>query len=155
MSLRRIIINLKILFTLTVALGITTVIGGAIYLNEIGLNESSIERITTELDEYGIHVDFDSLRFKITKGLTATNVTIYKTPERKAPIAKLPELIINVDKTKIMRGKLKINTISLSKASLNLPVNPEDPDSPRVLIIPTIQTHSNNVLHHIKTFSIN
>lgn len=134
MLLRRLIIKLKILLTITLVLGISAIVGGAIYLNEIGLNESARQRIISELDDYGIHVDFDSLRYKITQGLTATNVTIYRTSDRQTPLAKLPDLIINVDKTKMMRGKLKINTISLSDAYLNLPINPQDPQSPRIIV---------------------
>lgn len=134
MSLRRLIIRLRILFTLLLVLSCATLIGGAIYLNEVGLNDTARDRISEELEDYGIFADFDSLRYDITKGLTADNVTIYKTKSRLTPIAKLPNIVITVDKTKLMRGLLKIEKISLINAYLDLPVNPTDLDSPRLVL---------------------
>lgn len=115
-------------------LSCATLIGGVIYLNEVGLNESSRDRISEELEDYGIFADFDSLRYDITKGLTADNVTIYKTKQRLTPVAKLPNIVITVDKTKLMRGVLKIEKISLINAFLDLPVNPTDTESPRLIL---------------------
>ncbi|SHJ82006.1 AsmA-like C-terminal region [Rubritalea squalenifaciens DSM 18772] len=134
MSFRRLIIRLRMLLTLLMVLGCAALVGGAVYLNEVGLNDTARDRISKELEDFGIYTDFDSLRYDITKGLTADNVTIYKTKKKLTPVAKLPNIVISVDKTKLMRGTLKIERISLIDAFLDLPVNPTDPNSPRLVL---------------------
>jgi len=49
-------------------------------------------------------------------------------------LALLPEVSINLDKTKLLRGIRKINSLSLTSADIELPINPHDPDSARVKI---------------------
>lgn len=134
MILPRLIIKLRVLLTLTLILGIGALFGGVYYLNEVGLNESTRKRISKELEKYGVYLEFDTLHYSLQDGLTAKNVTVYRSALHQTSIAKLPSLVINVDKTKLMRGKLKINTIELANADLDVPFIPDDDQSPRMSI---------------------
>lgn len=130
MLLRRFLIRLRMLFTLLLAIIVAAIIGGLIYLHEAGFNKQARDRIAQEMERYGIYAEFDTLRFHIIKGLTANNVTLYRSPAHESILATLPDLAIHVDKTKMMRGKLKINTISLKEAALSIPLVPNLTNSP-------------------------
>jgi len=134
MLIRRILIRLRITLTILFVLGLLTVAGGIFYLNSIGLNDNIRSHISSELEERGIYIEFDSLKYELTDGLVAKNVSLYHSPERLTKIASLPEVSINLDKTKLLRGIRKINSLSLKKADIEIPVNPNAPTSARVKI---------------------
>lgn len=132
MLVRRIIIRLRITLTILFVLGVISAVGGLFYLNSTGLNQEIRSHISNELEQRGIFVEFDSLKYKLTDGLVATNVHFYSDAERLTKLASLPKVSINLDKTKLLRGINKINSLSLTDADIEIPVNPLDPDSARV-----------------------
>jgi hypothetical protein len=134
MSLRRLIIRLRVFFTLIVVAAIVSGIGALAYLHEKGLTNASAERVAHEMERYGLFVTFDHLSFHVLNGLTANNVRFYRTEERQIQIAELPAIVIHVDKTKLMRGHLKINTISITNAKLAVPLVRGEVDSPIINI---------------------
>lgn len=122
------------LFTLLVVAVTISGIGALVYFHEKGFNDDAADRIAKEMERYGIYAEFDNLSFHLIRGLTANNVQFYHTEKRQIQIAELPSLAIHVDKTKMMRGKLKINTISISNAQLAIPLVKGAPDSPIIKI---------------------
>jgi len=79
-----------------------------------------------------MHVEFDSLSFKISSGLVAENMTIYADETKQSKIATLPSILINLDKTKLLRGIKKINSLTLEDGHLEIPLDPKDPNGVRV-----------------------
>lgn len=134
MLIRRLIIRLRITLTILFVLGMMTVTSGLFYLNSIGLNEEIRDHISSELERRGIYVEFDSLKYRFSDGLVAKDVRLYGDSERLTKLATLPEISINLDKTKLLRGIRKINSLSLTGADIELPLNPYKPDSARVKI---------------------
>ena len=134
MLFRRIIIRLRITLTILLFLGVIAVIGGVFYLNSTGLNEEIRGHISDELEQRGVHVEFDSLKYHFSDGLVATNVQFFDSEDRINKLASLPEVSINLDKTKLLRGIRKINSLSLTNTDIEIPINPEDPNSPRMVI---------------------
>lgn len=130
MSLRHLIIRLRFFFTLLVVVGVVSGIGALVYVHEKGLSEAAGDRIAHEMERYGIFVEFDHLSFHILNGLTANNVRFFRSKDREIQIAEIPKLAIHVDKTKLMRSNLKINTISLTNAQLAIPLIRGEEDSP-------------------------
>lgn len=130
MSLRHLIIRLRVLLTLVIVVGILGTVGGLFYFHEKGLNDNVTARVAKEMERYGIFTEFDHLSFHLIHGLRANNVAFYRTAQREVKIATLPTLAIHVDKTKMMRGILKINTVSVEKASLAIPLVTGFPNSP-------------------------
>ena len=117
-----------------IGLGCGAVIGGIYYINQTGMNAEWRGKIAHELENIGIIADFDNLRIDPTRGLIAEGVNVYTDSSRKDVLAHLEHLVIDVDKTKIMRGKVRVNKVSLKKANITLPIDPDDPDSPIVTI---------------------
>lgn len=134
MTLRRLIIRLRVFFTLLMVAVAISGISALVYFHEKGFSDDAADRIAKEMERYGIYAEFDNLSFHLIRGLTANNVRFYHTENRLAQIAELPSLIIHVDKTKMMRGKLKINTVSISNAQLTIPLVKGEPDSPIINI---------------------
>ncbi len=128
---RRIFHHLRLLFVLTEGLGFGLVVGGLYYLNQSGVNEQWRNQIAGELENLGIIADFERLSISPTKGLLAQGVKIYADKDREEVIARLEHLVIDVDKTKLMRGKVRVNQVALKKAAVSLPIAPDDPNGPR------------------------
>ena len=134
MLIRRLIIKLRITLTILFVLSVMAVIGGLYYLNSTGLNKDIRNHISSELERRGVYVEFDSLKYQFSDGLVAKNVHFYGDPERLTKLASLPEVSINLDKTKLLRGIRKINSLSLTGADIEIPLNPHEPTSARVKI---------------------
>ena len=134
MPRKRILHHLRLIFIVTLGLVLGTIVGGIHYINQTGMNAQWRENIAYELENIGIIADFDSLRIEPTRGLVAGGVRIYADDTRQDVIAQLEHLVINVDKTKLMRGKLRVNKVSLKKAAISLPVDADDPEGPRIVM---------------------
>ena len=131
---RSIFHHLKLLVVVCTGLTVGILAGGVYYVNQTGINDQWRQRIALELENLGIIADFESLRFEITKGLVANGVRIYADSQRDEVIARLEHLVIDVDKTKLMRGKIRVLNIALKQADIDLPVDPDMPDGPRITV---------------------
>lgn len=131
---RSIFHHLKFLVVLCLGLTAGVLVGGVYYINQSGINDQWRERIAIELENLGIIADFESLRFEITKGLVAKGVRIYADEKRVDVIANLEHLVIDVDKTKLMRGKIRVNNIALKQADIALSVDPDNPNGKLITI---------------------
>lgn len=113
-------------------LGIGLLFGGVYYINQSGVNDEWRARIAQELENLGIVADFESLRFEFSRGLVATGVRVYADDSRDDIVAKLEHLVIDVDKTKLMRGLVRVDNVSLKKADISLPIDLNDPTGLRI-----------------------
>ncbi len=129
---RRILTHLRFVLVLSTGLVLGTLVGGVYYLNQSGLNEQWRDRIAEELENRGIVADFESLSFDPSRGMIARGVRVYADDSREDVVARLEHLVIDVDKTKLMRGIVRVNKIALKGADISLPLDPDDPDGPRV-----------------------
>ncbi len=134
MPSKRLFHHLRLLLVITFGVIIGTLVGGVYYINQTGMNAQWRGKIAQELENIGIIADFQSLRIEPTRGLVAGGVCIYSDSSRKDIIAQLEHLVIDVDKTKLMRGKLRVNKVSLRTANISLPIDPDDPEGPRILM---------------------
>ncbi|MGB2403398.1 MAG: AsmA-like C-terminal region-containing protein, partial [Akkermansiaceae bacterium] len=131
---RSILHHLKFLVTLGFILTAGILVGGAYYINQSGISDQWRDRIAMELENLGVIADFDSLRLEITKGIVAKGVRIYADKKREDILAKLEHLVIDVDKTKLMRGKIRVNNIALKDADITLPIDSNDPNGKLIRI---------------------
>lgn len=131
---KRIFKNLRLIVLVALGIVLGTTAGGLYYLNESGVNDQWRAKIAVELENLGIVADFNSLRYEPSRGLVAKGVRIYSDESKTETVATLKHLIIDVDKTKLMRGKLRVNNVSLSEAEISFPIDPEEPNGPRVII---------------------
>ena len=124
MPRKRLFHHLRLLFIITLGLVFGTLVGGIYYINQTGMNAQWRTKIAQELENIGIIADFENLRIDLTRGLVASGVRIYSDSTRQDTIAQLEHLVIDVDKTKLMRGKVRVNKVSLRKANISLPIDP-------------------------------
>jgi hypothetical protein len=131
---RKILYYLRLFLILVFGSGFGLVVGGIYYLNQSGANKQWRAQIANELENFGIVSDFDRLTISLTKGLLASGVQIYANSDREEVIATLEHLVINVDKTKLMRGIVRVNQVELKDAMASIPIDPEEPSGPRIVI---------------------
>lgn len=132
--MRRIWIRLRICFLLLIAIATAAVVIGIVYLSEVGLSQDARDRIALELERYGLYVSFQDLTYDFSNGLTARQVNLFSSAERVELMAQLPHLVIDIDRTKIMRGILKVNKVALKDADLSLPLHQDRKDGPKITI---------------------
>lgn len=131
---RRIFTHLRFILVLSIGLVLGTLVGAVYYLNQSGLNDQWRDRIAQELENRGVVADFESLSFDPSRGMVAKGVRVYADDSREDVVARLEHLVIDIDKTKLMRGIIRVNKIALKEANISLPLDPDDPDGPRVTI---------------------
>ena len=111
--------------TLTLTLGVMflAVVGGLIYLNQVGFPGRYGDWLRSELADKGVHLSFDTLRFDFERGLIATKVSIYEDRNHLRPLLKAEELDVDLDKTKALRGDLKLYKLRMSGGTARIPVD--------------------------------
>jgi len=134
MSALRVFKTFRLLLLVIVGVSIGLIVGSVYHLNQSGLNHQWRAKIAAELENLGIIADFESLRLDISKGLIAEGVRVYTDDQRDQVFASLEHLVIDVDKTKLMRGILRVNNVALKQADISLPIDAEDPESKKITI---------------------
>ena len=134
MSVLRVFKTFRLLLLVIVGISIGLIVGSVYHLNQSGLNHQWRAKIAAELENLGIIADFESLRLDISKGLIAEGVRVYTDDQRDQVFASLEHLVIDVDKTKLMRGILRVNNVALKQADIMLPIDAEDPESKKITI---------------------
>ncbi len=130
MKIRRLLNRLKMLCTVFIVLLILGLIGSLAYLHSIGLPESLKTVLLEKLKEEDIHLSFDSLKYKLNKGLVAENVQLYKTEKQETPLYSTQFLSLNIDKTKLLRGVFELDSATVEAGQVSVPVVSKFLDSP-------------------------
>lgn len=99
------------------------------YLNATGLPQSWRLALEKELSKQGVEVTIRKLRYIPLRGIEATEVEVFSDATRTRRMAHLERLVFDLDKTKAMRGIIRLTHIDLLNADLELPLNAEDPNS--------------------------
>lgn len=116
--------------TLFVATAAFVLIAGVTlyYLNATGMPQSWRLALEKELSKQGIEVTISQLRYIPLRGIEATEIDVFTDSSRTQRMAHLERLVFDLDKTKAMRGIIRLTHIDLLNADLRLPVNPDEPD---------------------------
>ena len=112
----------KTTLTLTTLLILITTIAALIYLNKIGFPGPYGNWLRQELAHRGIHLRFDSLRFDPRHGLIATNVSFFNNEENHTPLLEAKKITLDLDKSKALRGQLKLHHIHITQGSACIPI---------------------------------
>lgn len=115
----------KTILTLTLVLTIVVAIGGLIFLNKVGISGKHGAWLKKELATHGVHLSFETLRFDLKRGIIATDVSLFADRDHLQPLLKADELIIDLDKTKALRGKFKLYRLEVANGTASVPVNQE------------------------------
>lgn len=103
---------------------VVCVIVGLIYVNTVGLPKSSYDSIQEALAEHGVEATIGHLRYHPLDGLIAEEVSITGNSNADSRQATIKKCIIQIDKTKALRGILRLEHLELQGANFSLPADP-------------------------------
>jgi len=114
--------------TLTLTLGVMFLglVGGLIYLNQVGFPGRYGDWLRSELADRGIHLSFETLRYDLRRGLIATDVALYEDAMQLRPLLKAEEMTVDLDKTKALRGEFKLYRLKINNGTARIPVGQND-----------------------------
>jgi len=125
----RILRNLHTTLLGLVVLGLVGCGAGIFWLNHVGLTAETREQLAAEIARRGIVLEFETLRYEPLTGLVASDVVVFADSEKVLTLAHLGSVIIDVDKTKLLRKEVRVTKIEVSAGELSMPVDPQDPES--------------------------
>lgn len=118
--------------TVVALLGFLLAVAAAVTLwwaNHTGLPNSWRNGIEQALARQGVHAEVESLRYLPLRGIEAGQVTVFTDSTRKRVLGEFRELLLDVDRTKLTRGKFRIDRLDLSGASISIAADPLEADS--------------------------
>jgi len=125
----RIIHKLRTLAALLAFCAVFAAAGGLWWANRTGLPDAWRAGIETAMAAQGLHADIEGLRYLPLRGIEADEVTVYADVNRQRVVARVNEVLVDVDRTKLARGEVRVERLDLKGGSLTLPVDPDDPQS--------------------------
>jgi len=97
--------------------------------NRVGLPDSWRALIQRELANQDVHMVIGSIRYLPFRGIEAADVRVFADPEHEYELSRFGRIVLDLDKTKLARGEVRLNKIALANADVLLPVDTDDPES--------------------------
>ncbi len=119
--------NLRTAWYLLVLGLIIASVGALLYLNATGMPPALRKALENELAKQGIEASILRLRYIPLRGIEASKVEIFTDSSRQKRMVHLERLVFDLDKTKAMRGIIRLTHVELNQAELSLPIDPEKP----------------------------
>ena len=124
--------NLRTAFFIAGAVAFLSGGGFIVWANHTGLPETWRATIEDELSKQGVYLTIDSLSYIPFKGVIAKGVRVFSDKERLDEVSQLERIVLDFDKAELTRQRIRLTKIELSDARLSMPIDPEDPLSPRL-----------------------
>ncbi len=125
----RLIHSLRTIFALLLFVAVLAAGGGLWWANRTGLPDSWRTEIEKGLASQGVFADIGQLRYWPLQGIEADQVTLFTDATRQRVLARASKVTFDVDRTKLARGKVRVERLDLKGGSLSLTVDPDDPKS--------------------------
>jgi len=113
-----------ILFTLLFG-----VVGGAMYVQSAGFSVKWRAFVMEQFESHGIHLELDRLMLDPLEGIVARNIRVYAEKEHRTLLAVVDRLNLELDYSKAWQREVTLESLDLRKASLQFPIDPDDPKS--------------------------
>ena len=84
--------------------------------------------VVQQLEQRGVHLEFDRLGLSLAGRLVARDVRIYNDQARRQLLARLDRVNVAFDFGQLVRGKLQLEGLELTRANVAMPLDPERPD---------------------------
>lgn len=114
---------------LVVAFAIIACVGTLWWANRTGMPESWRATIEREIGKQGAHIKIGGLSYIPLRGVVARKVRVFTDAEHTREISSLESVLLDIDKTKLARGEVRVTKLELEDGRLSLPVDPKDPGS--------------------------
>ena len=124
---------------ITVWLLILALLGGLLYLNQIGLPDFAKKPLLEKLRARGLELQFSRLRLSWYHGLVAENVRFGRPDEPFSPHLTLAEVRLRFNHAALTRFQFQVDSLVLRQGRLVWPIA-ETNQAPRQLAIENIQT---------------
>ena len=108
--------------------------GGAWYLYRKGFTKPWRELVGEELRRRGVELTFSKLTVDPFRGLLAKDVKIFDSPAHRRVLAKVDEMVLEVNYANAARGTNFLEAITLVDAALELPLDSLRPTGPSAKI---------------------
>lgn len=82
-----------------------------------------------QFESHGIHLELDKLMLDPLEGIVARNIRIYAGKDHHTLLAVVDRLNLELDYTRAWQKEVTIESLDLRKASLQFPLDPDDPKS--------------------------
>ncbi|CAN5419149.1 hypothetical protein BH23VER1_BH23VER1_32170 [soil metagenome] len=115
----------------------TALIGGAwggYYAYEKGFTKKWRRFINEEFEKRGIEAEIGRLTLDPFRGLVARDVKFFQDPERDVLLAEVTRIVLDIDFANLVRQEDFLTTVDVKNADLSLPLDPENPESDRLVI---------------------
>jgi hypothetical protein len=126
-------------FRITVWSLILTLLGGLVYLNQIGLPDFAKKPLLEKLRARGLDLQFSRLRLSWYHGIVAENVRFERADEPLSPHLTLAEVRLRFNHAALARLQFQIDSLMLRQGRLVWPLA-ETNQAPRQLAVENIQT---------------
>ncbi len=104
------------------------------WANRTGLPDSWRAWIEREIAREGLHMRIGALSYLPMRGVVASDVKVFSDETLRNQISYLERVLLDIDKTKLARGEVRLNKIGLRNASLTLPIDAERPEAGSLLV---------------------
>ena len=104
------------------------------YVSNKGFTRKWRVYIVKEFHKAGVEVQIPRLTLDPFRGLVAKNVSVIDAQDHKRVIAWIDEILIGVNYANALRGQTFLDSADLRDANLWLPLDPKNPDGPKVEI---------------------
>ena len=111
-----------LLISLLLFLGVAA--WAAYYGYRRGFSESWRELIEAEFARRGYDIEIERVTLDPFHGLSARNVRFFPDAERRKEIAKVNEVLLDLDLSRILKKDISINTLDVRDAEASLPIDP-------------------------------
>lgn len=125
----RIFRNLHTALLLVVVCGVVAGGLGLWWANRTGMPDEWRAAIEQQMGRQGARVKIGALSYEPWRGVVAREVRVFADDACEREIARVERVVVQLDKTKLARGILRVSKVALEKARVRLMVNPEDPES--------------------------
>ncbi len=125
----RIIHKVRTLVALLGFAGVLAAGGSLWWANRTGLPDSWRAEIEKAMAVRGLHADIQGLRYWPFQGVQADEVVIYGDETHQRVLARVKEVVMDIDRTKLARGEVRVERLDLKGGSLSLSADPTDPQS--------------------------
>ncbi len=102
--------------------------GAAVWANHTGLPDEWRRMIEAELSRHGTHARIGSLRYVLLEGIVAGEVELFSAENPGVRLAYIQRAALDLDMTKLLRGKMRLERLELSDGRVTLPTVEGAPD---------------------------
>ncbi|HEV7405307.1 MAG TPA: hypothetical protein VGO11_20355 [Chthoniobacteraceae bacterium] len=104
------------------------------YVSSKGFTRKWRTFIVAEFRKAGVEVHIRRLTLDPFRGLVAKEVTVLDARDKKSALAWVDEVLLGVNYAAAIRGQTFLDSADLRDANLWLPLDPKDPEGPRISI---------------------